>query len=29
VPTVLDLMGISYDEGAFDGDAVKVSKPKD
>lgn len=28
VPTVLELMGISYDEDAFDGEAVKVSKPE-
>jgi arylsulfatase A-like enzyme len=28
VPTVLELMGIPYDEDAFDGEAVKVSKPK-
>jgi Type I phosphodiesterase / nucleotide pyrophosphatase len=28
VPTVLDLMGIPYDEDSFDGEAVKVSKPR-
>jgi hypothetical protein len=28
VPTVLELMGIPYDEDAFDGEALKVSKPK-
>jgi arylsulfatase A-like enzyme len=28
VPTVLELMGIDYDEDDFDGEAVKVSRPK-
>jgi hypothetical protein len=28
VPTVLKLMGIGYDEDDFDGEAVKLSKPK-
>ena len=28
LPTVLELMGIPYDEDDFDGEAVKVSKPK-
>ena len=28
MPTVLELMGIPYDEDDFDGEAVKVSKPK-
>ena len=28
MPTVLELMGLPYDEDAFDGHAMKVSKPK-
>jgi predicted AlkP superfamily phosphohydrolase/phosphomutase len=28
VPTVLERMGIDYDEDDFDGEAVKLSKPK-
>ena len=29
MPTVLELMGIPYDENSVDGEAVKISKPKD
>ena len=29
LPTILETMGIDYDEDAFDGEAVKLSKPKD
>jgi hypothetical protein len=28
LPTILSAMGIDYDPGDFDGEAVKLSKPK-
>jgi hypothetical protein len=28
MPTILDTMGIDYDENSVDGEAVKLSRPK-